>query len=167
MCWATRGWSWGRGLGAKDRSCLTGICVILARVIVALDCIFLLWSSTLIYDRHLHVNFHFKSYSTQNPNHWYFVIELLVSLPFSEVSIGSCLMRSSGVVGGWGVLSVEVAVSVEDWLFSRDGSLRGKHKSGIMAYKAYNRHSTLTTSSLQGVAQIGLYHRLVTQMCSE
>ena len=42
MCWGHSGMvmrACGRGLGAKNRSCYTGIRVIMARVIVALDCI--------------------------------------------------------------------------------------------------------------------------------
>ena len=43
MCWATWGWLWGHVgavcRGAKDRSRYSGIRVIVARVIVALDCI--------------------------------------------------------------------------------------------------------------------------------
>ena len=53
-------------------------------------------------------------------------LESVRDVPFSPASTGSCLIFISEDGAESGVLSVDDAVSVDDWLFSLDGSLLKK-----------------------------------------
>ena len=68
-------------------------------------------------------------------------------VPFSLASTGSCLIFISEDGAESGVLSVDDAVSVEDWLFSLDGSLTKKSYQFICISKSLSNHDSSSSSS--------------------